>query len=134
MSFSKQESLQRYSPPVLRIGLSLVLLWFGANQVLSSQSWTSWLPTYASAIPISAANLVFINGAFEVTLGLLLLIGIYTRITALILSLHLLIITLSIGYNDVAIRDFGLFIAALAIALNGADEWCLDRRFADKNS
>ena len=71
---------------------------------------------------------MLINGIFETIFGFLLLIGLYTRTSSLFLAIHLLTITISLGYNDIAIRDLGLTIATFAIFIHGKDKWCLDNK------
>ena len=124
----KFENLKKYAPVIVRIGISLVFLWFGANQLLYPANWIGWVPTFVSAI-VSAGKVVFLNGIFEVIFGLLLLFGIYTRLVSLLLALHLLSIALPVGINEIGVRDFGLFMATLSIFFNGADFLCLDKKF-----
>ncbi len=118
---------QKYAPVLLRISLALVFLWFGINQILFPQDFIGYLPDFVfqpqqgmmgmmnamvSYLPQQAYSLLLINGSIEIILGiLLLLIGLFTRFASLILAFHLLIIAFSLGYNDVAIRDFGLALA-----------------------
>ena len=47
---------------------------------------------------------------------------------ALLLSLHVFGIALSLGYNAVAIRDFGLAFASLALAVGGAGTFSIDTK------
>ena len=125
--------LRNYSSFVLRIGISLVFLWFGINQVLFSKDWVGWLPSFALNMGIKDVTLILINGVFEIIFGLLLLIGLFTRFSSLILVIHLLGIIFSLGYNDVAVRDFGLMIATLSIFFNGGDRFSLDFKLRNKN-
>ncbi len=117
----------RYAPIVVRIGLSLVFLWFGMNQLLYPLNWIGWVPM-SMAHMMGAHNLVFFNGIFEVVLGVLLLVGKYTRVVSLLLALHLLGITFSVGFNEIGVRDFGLTLALVSVFLHGSDDWCFDRR------
>lgn len=117
---------------VLRIGLALVFLWFGSNQLLFTKDWLVWLPPTAFHLPISAEALVMLNGSMEVALGLLLLLGLFTRVVALLLALHLLPIILTVGYNDVGVRDFGLMMAMFSVVISGPGRWCLDARFKER--
>ena len=117
---------------VLRIGLALVFLWFGSNQLLFTKDWLVWLPQAAFHLPISAEFLVMLNGLMEVALGLFLLLGLFTRFASLLLGLHLIPIILTVGYNDIGVRDFGLMIAMFSLAISGPGKWCLDMRFKER--
>lgn len=64
-------------------------------------------------------------------MGALLIIGFYTRWAALFLALHLAGILLSLGYNAIAVRDFGLTLALFSLALQGAGHWSLDRYWTE---
>lgn len=122
-----------YAKPLLRIGLSLVFLYFGIMQISSPDDWASFVPDFMTLVPnITANNLVIMNAIMELTLGLFLILGLYTRFSSLILSLHLFGIAFSIGFNPLGVRDIGLAIATLSIFLNGADNYCLDHLFNKK--
>ncbi len=121
-----RSGMRKYAPAVVRIALSLVFLYFGISQLIRPETFTGWLPAWTAFIPVQARTLVVLNGAFEVIAGSALLIGIYTRIASLLLGLHLLGITMSIGFTEIGVRDFGLAFATLAIALQGKDILCLE--------
>jgi len=127
--------LEKYSKPILRIIMSLVFLYFGFNQMYSPDNWTGFVPKIIVDIsPFTANNLVMMNALLELSLGIFLLLGLYTRFSALILSLHLFGITTSLGFTPLGIRDFGLAFATLVVFLNGKDEYCIDNKFANKKS
>ena len=119
--------MPKYSPLLLRIAISLVFLWFGANQLINPENFIGYLPGFITTLD-SAKTAVILNGIFEAVFGLLLLLGIFTRPVALLLGLNLLAITFSLGYNEIAVRDFGLALACFAVALNGNDQWCLNNK------
>jgi len=138
------EKMKEKAAVLLRIGLSLVFLWFGFNQLLFPESFLGYLPEWVmghardsiphymmvmmSYLPENLSILIIVNGIFEITFGTLLLLGVFTRISSLVLAAHLAFIAVSLGYNDVAVRDFGLVIAALSVFLHGPDEKSLDRK------
>jgi len=128
----KQE-FKNYANPLMRISIALVFVYFGFKQISSPESWISYIPEFLSGAILNANNLVIINGIFELTLAGFLILGIYVRVSSLILSLHLFFITLSIGFNPTGIRDFGLAVATLTIFLNGPDKYCIDEKFKRKN-
>lgn len=120
--------LKEFAPVILRIGLALVFLWFGLNQIIKPSDWVGYIPDFVvNMSPLSATTLVYLNGAFEVIFGSLLLLGFFTRVSAFLLFLHMAHITLMVGFDAVGVRDFGLTIATLVIWLNGADFFTLDR-------
>jgi len=125
-------NLKEYSPIVLRISLSLVFLWFGLTSVFNYEALVGYLPEFVYSLKISLQNIMLLNGIFEIILGTLLITGLFTRVVAFILFLHTLIIMFLLGYNDVAVRDFGIALATLAIAFNGPDNWSLDRKYRNK--
>lgn len=86
-----------------------------------------YLPDFLIATDYARAFVLF-NGTFELLFGTLLIMGFYTRAVALVLSLNLLLIVINLGYNDIAVRDFGLTLVTFSIFLGGADKWCLDSR------
>ena len=131
MLFSKMNH-KEYAPIVLRISLGIVFLWFGFTNIFNHESLIGYLPEFFYSLGISLQTILLFNGIFEIIFGTLLIIGLFTRVVAFILFLHLLSITFSLGYNDVAIRDFGLALASLSISLYGADKWCLDRKLRNK--
>ena len=103
------------APLVLRIGLSLVFLWFGWQQLGDPAAWVGVLPTWMGNLPINATTIIQFNAWFEIIFGLLLLFGFYLKIVALLLSLHLFSIVFTVGYSDIGVRDFGLAMATLSV-------------------
>lgn len=114
-------SIHKYAHDVLRIGLSILFLWFGMSQLLSPADWVSWIPSWATSLPlpivVTPEQLVLYNGGFETVLGALLALGFLVRTSALLLSLHLLVITFEIGYSPIGVRDLGLALSTLALAM-----------------
>jgi len=137
-----------YSIVIVRIGLALVLLWFGTHQLINPESFLGYIPQWLYShepqmmhehslqlmhnIPKPSVHFILMfNGIFEVIIGSLLLIGIYTRIIASIAALHLFFIALSLGYNDIAIRDLGLTMMAVSLIFSGAGILSLDNKIIE---
>ncbi|MEK6899576.1 MAG: DoxX family membrane protein [Nanoarchaeota archaeon] len=121
------EKLSTYSPLVLRIGIALVFLWFGFSQIKNPAGWTKMVPSYLQALmPFSPSTLIYFNGVLEIILAALLLLGLYTRLVAFLLSLHLLHIVTIVGYGAVGARDLALTIATASVFLHGTDAYSLD--------
>lgn len=127
--------MKMYAPTVLRIGIAIVFLWFGMQQLLHTAMWIGLIPKSVIAISgLTAATLVHFNGSFEIVFGLCLLFGFFTRTTALLLALHMLDITYVVGYGATGVRDFGLSIGAISLFLYGIDSVSLDAWFQKKTT
>ena len=120
---------KNYSIPIIRIGLALVLLWFGIDEIINPENWFGYIPSWLTSIlPLDIGTFIIMNGIFEIIVGFLLLIGLHTRIIAFIAALHLLSITIAVGYNDIAVRDFGLTLMAVSLIFSGAGIFSLDNK------
>ena len=103
---------------VLRYGLAAMFMWFGFSQLFDGVNWVSWVPEWApNLFHIPPAMIVLANGLFEVVAGTLLAAGIFVRPVAILLALHLAVITVEIGLTAIGVRDFGLTMASAALAL-----------------
>jgi uncharacterized membrane protein YphA (DoxX/SURF4 family) len=121
--------MKNISSLVLRVGLGLVMLWFGVSQGKNPSAWVNYLPTWTESLSLSQITFIYLNSWFEICLGVLLILGFQTRIVATLLALHLIGIVLSVGYNATGIRDFGLTMALVSIALASPEGPSLDRFF-----
>jgi uncharacterized membrane protein YphA (DoxX/SURF4 family) len=96
----------------LRTSFAAVVLYFAITQLVNPEPWALYIPEFFIQY-IDPIILVLLNGLGELLLGLLLLVGIFTRWAAWLLAIHIFLIALSIGFNPTGIRDIGL-AAALA--------------------
>lgn len=105
---------------ILRLGLASVFLWFGFSQLFDGLNWVSWVPEWAvNFLNLPPAMIVLGNGLLEVVLGSLLALGLWVRITAIILAIHLATIIIEVGLTAIGVRDFGLMMATIALAFLG---------------
>lgn len=119
---------------ILRISLALVFLYFGVMQIMDPGAWSGFVPERFHVSGISANNIVIFNGFMEIVLGTFLIVGLYVRFAAIVMSLHLFGIAFSIGFSPLGIRDFGLAFATLALFFLGADKYTVDHKFTKKKS
>ena len=110
MKYNKQE----IGLTMLRISLAFVFLWFGFSQLENAALWTSFVPAWAINF-MDAGSLVLLNGLFEIILGTLLAFDKFTRFVALILGLHLLVISSGLGLTAIGVRDIGLSLATISL-------------------
>lgn len=82
-------------------------------------NWDMYLaPAIANLSPIGAHGLMLVVGVVEIAAGIL--VGFKPRIFAYVVAAWLLLIIIDLlilpGYFDIALRDFGLLLGALALA------------------
>jgi len=126
-------NFKKFAPIILRYGIGLVYLWFGISQLLNPANFVGYLPDFIFNSSY-ATTFVLINAVFEIIASILLISGIFTRIVAILLALHLLAITIDVGYGEIGVRDFGLTIATITIFLWGEDEWCMEKKWKKTNN
>jgi uncharacterized membrane protein YphA (DoxX/SURF4 family) len=105
---------------LLRIAFVVAPILFGLDKFANvlTDDWTRYLATpFNDILPGDAATAMHIVGVVEIAAGLIVLIA--PRIGALIVAGWLAGIILNLlikgGYGDIALRDFGLLIGALAL-------------------
>jgi hypothetical protein len=126
-------AVSRPSPTVLRrnpAAQAFVLLWiaftiapivFGLDkfaEVLTGD-WTKYLaPEFNDILPGSAQDAMYLVGGVEIVAGLVVLVA--PRFGGLLVAGWLAGIIVSLllvgGYGDIALRDFGLLVGALALS------------------
>ncbi len=112
---------------ILRIGLGATVLWFGVAQLIAPNDWIGYLPVWAFNLSfISTTTLVYMNAVFESLTSLFLIFNQYTKFFSILLSLHMLFIIFHLGYNDIAIRDFGIFVGFFALVFVSENKGLLD--------
>lgn len=120
--------LKDYSSLILRLGLGITLFWFGITSILEPDVWSSLVPVF---IPIQPTIVVMAMAIFQMVVAVFIILGAFTRLAAFLMALSLIPIIISLGYNDVAVRDFAIFLAALSLAISGSKKLSLDSRFRD---
>lgn len=122
IDFKKYE---RFSPLTLRISLGILFLFFGIDKLINPNSWIGWVPRWIWGV-MDIDFFILSQGILEALIGALLVGGLFTRIVAAIASILMLLIIVSIGFNDIAIRDIGLLGASLSLILLGGGELSVD--------
>ena len=112
-------------PPTRQAFLILRSAFVVAPIVLGMDKFTNWLvqwdkylaPALSDPLPISPHHAMYVVGVIEVATGLL--VALHARLGALVVAAwlggiigNLLLIP---GYYDIALRDFGLLVSAVAL-------------------
>jgi hypothetical protein len=105
---------------LLRIGFTLAPILFGVDKYVHVlTNWDKYLaPRLDRIIPGTAHQAMYVVGAVEIFAGLVVLV--MPRVGGYVVALWLagIIVNLLLipGFYDVALRDFGLLLAALTLA------------------
>ena len=106
---------------LLRVAFTAAPILFGLDKFthLLTNDWTRYLATeFNDVIPGSAADAMHIVGGVEIAAGLV--VAIAPRFGGLLVAGWLagIIVNLLLvgGYGDIALRDFGLLVGALALS------------------
>jgi uncharacterized membrane protein YphA (DoxX/SURF4 family) len=117
-----------YAPVLVRYGVGIVFFLFGVDQILNPGNWSAWMPAWIGNLGVELDTIVVSLGIFNLAVGVLLLLGLFTRLAALLAGLHLIGVIYTLGWNDITIRDIGLLLASIAVLIYGRDKLCLDRK------
>lgn len=119
----------RYTAPVARIGLGVVILLAGIHKLIDPAAWAVYVgPILGTLLPMSPVTFMFINGVLEPPFAIALLADRYTVFAAAFVALSLAATTLYIGFQglltgqfvDVLIRDLGLTALAVTVTIRAA--------------
>lgn len=120
---------------LLRLGIGVVFLWFGVAQIRTPDFGAAYLPevvyTIGAAIGVADFDRIFVmvHGLFEIALASALIVGFFVRLAALLLAAQLVLIVIAVytlSGPALAVRDFGVLIATLVVAMNGPDPIAAD--------
>ena len=109
---------------LLRVGFVALPLWMGIDKYVNALTdWPHYLaPWIVRLLPFSAQTAMYVVGAVEIFAAVM--IALKPRYAAYVVTLWLAGIIVNLltysGFYDVALRDFGLLVAALALALLAA--------------
>jgi hypothetical protein len=116
-------SAQAYT--ILYVGFAALPIIAGADKFFNLLvNWEMYLaPLATQIVPVTAATFMMIVGVIEIAAGLL--VAVRTRIGAYVVACWLWAIIINLllipGYYDIALRDFGLSLGALALARMSAE-------------
>lgn len=105
---------------ILSIGLAAVFGYFGFDKFAEPLLWLGWMPLWMDGfLGLSVDFWLMIVGASEVIFAVLVLIPVRNvrRAGAILIALQLLAILPIAGFNEIGLRDFAMFMSAVALAV-----------------
>ena len=112
----------RYSYLALRFGLAAVFLWFGIDKMFHPSYWlNAWVPqniqSLISQFGLTGLQFIYLNGVFEILVGLRLVTGVFTKFFSALATLFLIGVLIFVGISEVTVRDFAMIGGFIAIVL-----------------
>ncbi|MBS3151756.1 DoxX family membrane protein [Candidatus Woesearchaeota archaeon] len=108
---------------LLRLGLGFVFIWFGIDKLLNPENWIGYITPFLSSIIFFNLNgFIYLLGFIELLLGILLLTKWKLKFISLLISIYLFIVIISQGFNEITVRDIGLFTMALSLFMQ-EEKW-----------
>ncbi|MDO5710933.1 MAG: hypothetical protein Q4P32_04225 [Micrococcales bacterium] len=104
---------------ILRAAFTIAPIVFGLDKFFGVLvNWDKYLsPTFASLSPMSVHTTMYVVGIIEIIAGII--VALHPRLGGYVVTVWLAGIILNLlvlsGYYDVALRDFGLLLAAVAL-------------------
>ena len=105
---------------ILRAAFTVAPILFGADKFLHLMvNWDKYLaPALSNPMPFTPHQLMYAVGVIEIIAGLV--VAIHPRLGGPVVAAWLVGIIINLllipGFYDVALRDFGLFLAAIALS------------------
>lgn len=103
---------------ILRLGFTAAPVLFGLDKFFNVMTdWPQYLPEFASDV-VSGPVIMGIVGVVEIAagVGVWLRPRIFSYVVAAWLALIIITLALAGGFWDIALRDFGLLLGALALS------------------
>lgn len=101
---------------ILRVGVAITFLWIGVLIFKDPQAWGGFLQPWATnLLPVPLGQAMVGTAILDILVGVVLLSGFFVWVAAAVGSIHLIIVLITVGINDVTVRDIGLLAATLAL-------------------
>ena len=122
--------MKKSSFHVLRLGLGITFLWIGFLVFRSPEAWGSFLQPWAVALlPVPLREMMIGTAYLDVAIGVLLVLNLWTWVAALVGAWHIAVVLITVGVNDVTVRDIGLLAATTTLTLETIPDWIVHKIF-----
>jgi len=116
------DSMQRndYAKTALVAGLVLIFGYFGITKFTEPEVWISFIPQgFDGFLGLARGTWLSIFGVIELVLAAALLFPhrMVRKVAAFAMAAHLVGVLTQVGWNDVAVRDIGIMMSALALGI-----------------
>lgn len=108
--------MKKTSFHILRVGTAITFLWIGVLIFKQPEAWGGFLQPWAAGLfPVPLEQAMITTAILDIAIGAFLLFNSFVWLAALIGSIHLLIVLVVSGINDITVRDIAILSATLAL-------------------
>lgn len=112
----------------LRVGLAITFLWIGILIFQNPEAWGSYIRPWALQwLPLSLVQVMIGTAVLDLTVGVLLLLDVFTWVAAFVGAIHIIVVLITSGITDITVRDVGLLTGSLAISFEALPAWIVDK-------
>jgi uncharacterized membrane protein YphA (DoxX/SURF4 family) len=127
------ETFRKYEPLVLRVFLGVTLVILGYQKLSTENLTFMFQKLYGPLLVLSAASFLFAAGMVQVIVGIVTVLGLFTRVCAALIALMALVtivLTGAILHGDILIFPYAYATAggAIALLIQGGGAWSLDEK------
>ena len=111
--------MKKTSFHILRVGLAITFLWIAVLIFKEPEAWGAMLqPWAAGLLPIPIETAMIGTAILDLLIGFLLLLDVWVLLAAILGTIHLLIVIITVGINPITVRDLGLLAGTLALLVD----------------
>ncbi len=103
---------------ILIASLIFVFGYFGVDKFINPLTWIGWLPAWMDGLGgLPKDSWLKLVGAAEIIFALLLVVPVkrVQQIGVFLIIVQMLGILTQVGWNDIAVRDIGIMMSAIAL-------------------
>ncbi len=113
---------------ILRVGLAITFLWIGVLIFKQPEAWGGYLqPWAAGLLPIPIEQAMIGTAFLDIIIGIFFLLDSFVWLTALVGTIHLIIILTVSGITDITVRDIGILTAVIALMADSLPKTFIDK-------
>ncbi len=103
---------------IVRVGMAITFLWVGILIIKNPSAWAMVQVWATDLLPVSIEQVLFMTGLFDILIGFLLLVDVLVVPVSLIAGIHLVLVLVVVGIDDITVRDIGLAAAAFSLTFS----------------
>jgi len=120
--------MQKISFHFLRVGMAITFLWIGILILKDPEVLGGYLQTWVvELLPVPIIQAMIGTAILDIIIGVFLLLDFLPWLAAFVGAIHIAIVLIVSGINDVTVRDIGLLVASVAMTIESLPQSILQK-------